>query len=206
MQKFTAVIGFGFGILFAAPLHAANLNGTPIPLEVKIMQEPTEFADPFYSAFITSGENKFTFMIPQGLRLVGDTDSGRITLGNQAGNCSMSFTILSCSYGEDEGLNVETCRAEVLKNHENGKILQEFSGGILGRSGPGFDVQWKVAENLYQCERVVYIPTAYGIAVFRASAGRSGFTDAQSKLGLMMSTFRDSKDGKFRPIHIPSNS
>lgn len=205
MQRFIPSIALGFALLSSGAVHAGEMDASEKTIQVSIMQEPAGFEDPFFCAYVTAGENKFTFVVPQGLRLKGDADSGRILLGNLQGDRTVSFTMLNPGTAGSE-LNVESCRAFLLKRHPEGKILKEFSAGVLGKAGQGFDVQWKATENLYQCERIVFVPTQFGMFIFSATAARSSFLDAQSNLGLLMTTFRASTDGKFRPVHIGGTS
>src|ERR1700677_4368781 len=101
MRRATLVIAAGIA-LCTGIAQAGDPSGNGKPLQVSIMQEAAGFEIPYYDAFITAGENKFTFVVPQGFRLKGDPMQGRIILGNRDGDCSLTFAILG-SGSTDEG-------------------------------------------------------------------------------------------------------
>lgn len=202
MRRIYTLLATGFSLLVPGIIHADDAESVRVPLEVSLIQEAAEFEVPYFDAFITAGENKFTFIVPQGLRVKGDPAKGRLTLGNLDGDCSISFSILRSASMEGTQVNVGACRALVLSQHSGGKILKELSANVCGRTGQGFDIEWKPTEDMYQYERIVFIPTKFGMFVFTATSGYNGFPKSQSNLGLVMSTFRASTDGKFKPAQI----
>jgi len=202
MRRAIDLIAAVFCLLFPGTIHAGDTYGAGTPMQVTLMQQEAQTEVPFYSAFITAGEKKFTFVVPQGFRVKGDPATGKLIIGNLEGDCSVSFSILSSTPVEGGQVNEEACRALVLKQHPGGKILEGFCPRVCGKSGQGFDIQWKAAENLYQYERIAFVPTAFGFFVFTASSGRSRFSETQGNLGLIMATFRGSTNGKFDPVHI----
>jgi hypothetical protein len=186
-------------LLFSGIVHAGETSGGKSPMVVEFRREAANFEDPFYTAYITVGESKFTFLVPQGFRIKGDTTTGVLRLCNREGNTAITFAILGQAEGE---LSADSYRQSLLKQHPGGKIVQELSAGVIGRSGPGFDIQWKAAEDIYQCQRAVFVPTTFGVFQFTTTTGRNAFPDSQRDLGLVMATFRASTDGKFKPVHI----
>jgi len=202
MRRLFIVIAIGLALLCGGTIHAGDPEVAGTPLNVTLMQEAAEFEVPYYDAFISAGANKFTFVVPQGLRLKGDPATGRLTLGNLEGTCSLAFTILGSAPVGGSQVNPEACRAFLLKQHPGGKILNEFSASVCGGSGQGFDIRWKATEDLYQYERMAIVPTAFGLFVFTATSGRDRFEESRANLGLVLRTFRAGKDGKFKPVHI----
>lgn len=203
MQRIVPVITVGLALLFPGTIHAGDPETAGKPLQVALMQEAAEFAVPYYDAFITAGENKFTFVVPQGFRLKGDPAKGRLTLGTLEGDSFISFSILSSGSINGTQMDKEACRALVLKQHTGGKILKECSGGVCGGTGQGFDIVWKATEDLCEYERVVFVPTAFGLFEFTAASGSNAFPQCKANLGLVMTSFRAGTDGKFRPVRIP---
>jgi hypothetical protein len=202
MKRIRTIITLGLAVLLAGAAWAGNLGSAARPLQVTILQEPANFADPFYSAYVTAGELKFTFIVPQGFRLTSDPATGRLVLGNREGDRTLSLALLGAEPADASEVNDEACRAFVLRMHPEGRITGEFPAGAAGRSGHGFDVQWKVGENLYECQRIALIPTAFGTFIFSATTGRNHFADAQSDFTQIITTFRASTNGKFDPAHI----
>jgi hypothetical protein len=200
MHRTLPLIAVGFALL-CGPAQAVDPYAAGTPLQVTLMQEAGGFEIPFYDAFITVGENKFTFVVPQGFRLKNDPATGRLVLGNENGDCYLCFTILS-STAEASEMSADACRACLLKQHPSGKIFQEFSPGVAGHAGRGFDIQWKATEEITLCERFALVPTVYGTFVFTAISSRNHFSTSKANLGLVTGTFRVGTDGKFKPVHI----
>lgn len=201
MQRLFAVLLIGAAIRLADPVCAGETESGARPLQVTIRQELAEYEKPYYSAYVTAGETKFTFIVPQDFRLKSGPDAERLVIGNTTGDSSISFAIFGSGSQEAE-MTAEACRATALKLHPEGRILQEFLPRTIGKNGQGVDVEWKVAENLYQCERIACIPTQFGLFVFTATSGRKDFSNGQANLELILTTFRASTDGKFHPAHI----
>jgi hypothetical protein len=201
MQRAIPAILVGFALVITGSARAQGPAGTTLPLQVTLLQEPAEFEIPFYDALITVGENKFTFVVPQGFRLKSDPGAGKVILGNQEGDCSFTFSILGSSPDASPS-SPAAWRAFLIRMHPEAKVLQEFTTGVAGHSGPAFDIQWRATEEIYQCERIAFVPSAYGTLVFSATSGRNAFPQTQGNFGLITGTFRASTDGKFRPIQI----
>lgn len=191
-----------FALVPAGTAKADELEAAGTPLRVLLMQEPADFEIPFYDAFVTAGEDKFTFVVPQGFRLKGDPGAGRLLLCNPEGDCALSFTIVKNGENQGEPMSAEALQAAVLKLHPHAVMLKEFSASTISQCGPGVDIQWKAEGEIYQCERLSLIRTSYGTFIFTACSSRRRFSEAQSDIGLIMATFRASKDGKFRPLQI----
>jgi hypothetical protein len=205
MHRIFAFVTLGLALQFNSPLSAGELSGAEHPLQVNIMEEPAQFTEPYHCAFITAGENKFTFIIPQGFRLKSDPASGRLVIGNSTGVGSISFAILS-SDPDGSPITSEECRAAALRMHQDARIVQGFTPRVLGRSGQGVDLEWKVSDGLYECQRVAYVPTPFGVFMFTATSGRKGFPEIRDGLDVVLATFRSSTDGKFHPAHIDTTN
>ncbi len=172
------------------------------PLQVTLEQDRSQFVEPHFRAYVTMDSNQFGFRLPPGYRLTGDPASGTLTLANQPGNGSVTFTLNGSTptYG---GLDVEALGNSLSNQFPNAEIVQQFTRNNTAGGGPGFDLQWKVSGQLVQCKRVVYIASPAGVLEFTATAGRTNFPGLQADLDYILMSFQCTTNGakpKVSPI------
>jgi hypothetical protein len=205
MRFFIQVVALtvsGLGLLPGSLRADEGTNTPPPPLQVSLEREPVAYTDPYYRAYVTVGTNKFSFLIPTGFRFQTDAGSGKVAFCNRDGSISLSFAI-HASQSEVEGeLSADYYRELVAGDHPLAKINAEFARSAAGRKGPGYDVQWKVSDDLYQGKRIVFIPSAVGVLEFTASGSLANATKVQSDLDFVLTTFAASKDGKLKVTHL----
>jgi hypothetical protein len=199
------VIAFCSVWMLSGSIHAQVLTPKVVPLEVTIDREPVDYSDPFYRANISTGTIKCSLLVPQGFRLKGDPSLGKLILSNLGGDSSVSFGLLGPLPEGSSELSAEYYRAVVAKQYPNAKILKEFTKLVSGRMGPGFDIQWKATEELYQNKRIVFIPSGAGVLEFTVTGGNRDFSVAQGNLDSVMGSFCYCTSGKLK-IRYLSNA
>ena len=189
--------------LLVAALWPVILTGTagagdfpPVPLEVWVRTELPNVQPPFRRVFVTSGTNKFAFLIPDGLQINNDTAHGKLRFMSIEKNRMISFSILDPAPAGDQELNPETYRNLALSRHPNGKITEEVSCGAAGKSGPGFDIRWTGEAGIAQCTRFGFVPTDAGVLEFEATTSPDKFRELLSGLNTLMGTLNLSTNGK----------
>src|SRR6267378_620408 len=183
-----------FGMLFGGKVCAGDSYAPP-PMQVLVRTELPNVQPPFHRAFVTSGTNKFAFLIPDGLQVHNDPLHGRINLSNVEGNRYIGFAILDPTPSEGRELSADAYREVVLNSFPNAKILEENSRVAAGRSGPAFDIQWKSA-GIVQHTRVVFVATAAGVLEFTATTSPDKLSELDTDLNLVLVTFCFSTNGK----------
>jgi hypothetical protein len=206
MRRLALAIALCATVTLSRTAWAQDGAGVPLPLHVLMRREAAPFQEPRYTAMITEGKNKFAFLVPEGFYLRDDPASGTCTLANAAGNCSITFTVLSVDSSDTSDFNADVCRAWVLRDFSSGKIVQEFSGSAADGKGPGFDLQWKASGDLVECKRVLYLSSSAGLLKFTATANTNHFDHLKSVLGIMLHTFRLSTDGVLKVPALPTQS
>jgi hypothetical protein len=169
-------------------------------------REAAPFAEPRYTAMISTGKEKFAFLVPDGFFLRGDPSSGTFTLANAEGNCSIAFSMLPPLSYDAPPFSADVCRDWVLRETSGGKIMQEFSASAAGDKGPGFDIQWKTSGGFVQYKRVLFVSTSAGILKFAATSNLNHFDSAKSVLTRMLLTFRLGADGVLKVPPVPADS
>jgi hypothetical protein len=183
-----------FGLLFGGKVCAGDSYAPP-PMQVLVRTELPNVQPPFHRAFVTSGTNKFAFLIPDGLQVHNDPLHGRINLCNVEGNRNISFTVLDPTPSEGRELGEDVYREVVLNSFPNAKILEENSRVAAGHSGPAFDIQWKSA-GIVQHTRLVFVATAAGVLEFTACTSTDKFPELDTDFSLVLGTFCFSTNGK----------
>lgn len=164
------------------------------PMHFKLERESVNMAEPRFRAYITSENNQFGFSLPAGYRLTGDPASGTVTLANRAGNGSVTFKILG-PMPESGTLDTEVYRGVVSNQFYTATILTNFwrNNGVGG--GPGFDLQWRISDNLFRCQRVVFLGSPAGVLEFTAVADRLNFPACRDDLDTILMSFHCTTDG-----------
>ena len=177
-----------------------------MPIEARLVREKVETIEPTLRAFVTSGSNQFSFLVPHGYRFQGDPASGRLTLINREGNRSITFCIIGAPPPGTYEAMAEASRNLLLSRHPSAKILQQFVHHAAGATGPGFDLEWKAFGETFQRQRVVLLPTPAGLLELTATSSREGFPDNQASLNLLFSTLSYSTNGRLKVVDPSPNS
>ena len=172
------------------------------PLQVTVERDRSQFVEPRYRAYVTMDSNQFGFRLPPGYRLTGNPASGTLTLANQQGNGSVTFTV-SGTLPAGSGLDAAALGNSLSNQYPSAEIVQQFVRNNTTGGGPGFDLQWKVSGQLFQCKRVVYLASPAGVLEFTATAGRTNFPALQADLDYILMSFQCTTNGakpKVSPI------
>jgi len=195
------MVSGAFG-LFSASGPGEGLERPLPPLQVSLEREPINRIEPFYRAYVTSGTNKFTFLIPRGFQFQANQTAGSVCFRSRDGATSISFGIAESLTQGNAELSLPVYREVVVARHPTARILQEAARSANGCSGPAFDIQWRVSENLHEWKRLVFVPSSAGVLEFTAMGSLTNAAKVQSDLDLVLTTFTASKDGKLQVNHL----
>jgi hypothetical protein len=192
-------------ILGGSCLPAARGYGGELPAQAPVSQTPLQISianeapgrQPVFRAYLTSGTNKFAFLVPGGFVMDANTTAGNaISLINGDYNCWLTVRLLGQSPDVAAAPDPETCRQWLLSRHPGAKILEEFSLTAADRSGPAFNAQWETSGGSLQSARVAFIPSAAGILEFSLLAGADKLPRHIASLNTVLVSFRASVNGK----------
>ena len=178
-------------------IQAGDASANSTPLSVTLEQVPLHSAIPIYRAFVKAETGKFTFVIPAGFRLKGDTSEGKLKLSNLEGNCQITFSILDPAPCDSQPLNADAYHDLVQARHPKGKIIERLCPGVADRDGVGFDMQWETTNKFAQCSRMAFVPSNAGLMEFSATSSPQDFSVLRYQLNQVMGTFQvTTPDGK----------
>jgi len=182
--------------------QAEDASASSSPFKVKLERLPLNCNPPLYRAYVTAESGKFTFLIPSGFRIKGDSEA-KIKLSNLQGNCLITLSILDPAPCDPQPLNVDNYRDLVQARHPKGKIIEQLCPGAAGREGIGFDVQWVTTNKFAQCTRTAFVPSTIGLLEFTATSGPQDFSNIRHELSQFMAIFQAATpDGKLEVPRI----
>jgi hypothetical protein len=182
--------------LFALTARGGDIAVSPDPFAVSVQREPISTQEPMFRAFLTSGESKFTFVIPEKYGASGDPSHGRLQLKTLQGDGNITLAFVGTAASERQVLPSGPYREFLLERYPNGKIVKEFTRPVANGAGTIFDVEWRSANGFAQKTRAVYFPTSAGVIELTATAGARKFKDAQAALTSILGTFTASVNGQ----------
>jgi len=176
-----------------AESQASATNALALKVDVRRNVEGSFLA--YRYAFLTSGQDKFTFLVPETYR-VDTSDPAKIKLASQDFSC---LIVMGLGGGLPLGVKMEAdvLRARVLTNYTDVTIRSEPTVCANGQSAPAVDFTWKTDSGLTRVTRTMFIPTTGGLMEFTLTASPETFDSGLRELNLIMLTFRSGVDGKF---------
>jgi hypothetical protein len=188
--------------LLAGASFSETLTVSTDPFSVNVQREPINTQDPMFRAFVTVGDNKFTFIIPEQFGTGGDPAHGSFQLKTLQGDSHVSFAFVNPESSSTDGFSQEAYRQTLMERYPNGKIVKEFSRPVGGHKGSGFDVNWTSANGIAMTTRAVYFPTSAGTVEMTITSGTKKFKDARLALNSILTTFAASVNGKLTVAHL----
>lgn len=191
-----AIISCLIGVM-TCMVQARDASPDIASFKLKLERLPLRCTPPLYRAYVTSETCKFTFLIPGGFRIKGDSET-KIKLSNLEGNCQITFSILDSAPCDAQPLSADNYRDLVQARHCKGKIVEQLTPGAAGRDGVGFDMWWETTNKFIQCTRTAFVPSSVGLLEFTATSGPNDFSSLRSELNQIMGTFQaGAPDSKF---------
>lgn len=180
---------------------AANVATNKPAFKVAVVNEFGPHIVPTRRVYLTSGTNRFAFLISDGLRMQ-PSDPQKITLVGSDNSCLITVRIMGPMPVDAKELAVDDQRERALELHPGARIMNEFSMHAGNAGGPAFDLRWTAAGDFGRMARVAFIPSAAGILEFSLESSAEKFPQMQPTLNFIMLTFRASENGKLEVIPI----
>jgi hypothetical protein len=159
---------------------------------------------PVDRGYITAGTNRFGFEIPNGFRLdVSSRDS--VALVNRDNSCRLNFRVVNPV--PRTAVEIGECKAAVLAEYPEAKIVEEFSQTAVGRNGPAMDLYVRGPVGTTHRVRVVFIPSDGGLLEFSVVSTADAFETVKHHFQTLLLTFRASDpDGRLTMPVLPDKS
>lgn len=173
-----------------------NAVTNKVSLRVDVRRNVEGSYMPYRFAFITSGFERFTFLIPEDYR-VDTSDLTKVKLS------SPDYTGLIVVGVEAEGspagakLDAAALQARVLAKYPDAVLKAESTVAANGQSAPALDFCWKTESGITRMTRTTFVPTSVGLMEFTLTASPEKFEAGLREFNLVMITFRSGINGKF---------
>jgi len=194
-------------VIFPATLSLAQTNETEaltatnnLPaLSVNVRRDVADTYVPYRYAFVTAGQEKYTFLVPEGYR-VDSSDPTKIKLASPDFSSLITLAIGTSGLPAGAKMESEALQAYILGRHPKATVKGTHAVGANGESAAALDYVWQTDEGIKRSARTAFIPTASGLMEFTLSASPDQFDVALGQLNLIMLTFRTGTNGKFEYV------
>ncbi len=177
----------------AAEPDSGNTNQPALSVDVRRNVEGTYV--PYRYAFVTSGTEKYTFLVPEAYR-VDTSDPAKVKLASADFS---GMIILGLARGFPAGVKIDAAalEARVHANFPEATINAEQSVCANGQTAPALDFTWKADSGVTRKTRTTFIPVAGGLMEFTLTASPEKFEASLAEMNLVLLTFRSGTNGKF---------
>jgi hypothetical protein len=200
MRRFNLIL-LSISIL-AGPLRAGDSTTAAEPMTLSVEAEPVKTVETIYRAYVTVGQEKFAFLIPEKFRTGGEPAQGKLQLTSLAGDTLITFSFIGAVQADESDAGRARYRELLSNRYVSGKIVSEFSRPVLGRNSLGYDLEWKGPAGFVQETRAVYVPTVAGMLEVTMTTSAKNFTAMQSGLNLLLGSLVSNEHGKLTVHHI----
>jgi hypothetical protein len=174
----------------------AKTAAEPPKLEARFYQQNTPFSGEITRGILVAKESQFSFVMPADFRRQIDAVEKKVSLTSTSYTCAITAKIFETATDGQADLKPDTLRAQVLGQHKDGKIVDEFSASIESMSGPAFELEWVSEMGQRMTTRAAFVPYAAGHIEFTVQAPSSEVRRYDQSLSQLLLSFRTSPVGK----------
>jgi len=144
-------------------------------------------------AYIQSGTNRFSFLIPSGLKLV-HSNYGNVSLVSQDYDCQIRFQIHTTEALPDDQLKPEWCWQKILREHPEASMLCVVPAVADSRRGLAFQISFPGPGGSPRRGHVAFIPGRTGVFQFELQSASTSFEASLHQFNTVLLTFRASDE------------
>ena len=176
---------------------AGDLCAQSGKLQCRVQAEtPFGPSRPVYRAYLSLGTNEFAFLVPEGCRVDTDKHPGQARIAHTSRQFDLTFAVVEPHPANAAEPDPEVCRQKALAGRPGAQIIEEFSRGVINRTGPGFDVQFSSDRGLALCQRVLYVLHPAGLLEFSCVSSTQSKEAAWAEFNTFLATFSAKENGK----------
>lgn len=181
------------GLLRAAPVTSCETQGATnrYALSAETRHEEGPGLLPADRAYLRSGTNQFSFLIPAGWKLETWGD-GRAAVVTRDYACRIVFGLARPPVRAGEELNPDACAQWVLAEYPQASILKQVPAMADSRAGPAYEVQLPRSIGTASRGEIAFIPSRAAILEFSLVCIPERFEAARRQLHTLLLTFRAS--------------
>jgi len=180
-----------------APAFHASLKSEPVVGGTNVK--------PVQRAFLTSGTNKFAFLVPEDFRADASLPN-KLVLSSPDYGCFISVRFSAAKPPETEVLQLESWRNQALTEFPSATISSEFSIHAAGHSGPAYELQWTNPSGTGESACAVFIPFAAGVLEFSLLTHSDKYADGRFFFQALLLSLQCNESGQFEILPIFGNS
>ncbi|MBC8095073.1 MAG: hypothetical protein H7Y43_04605 [Akkermansiaceae bacterium] len=166
-RNLTARLGVIVGLLnlgFMAMAQGEPFTSTNRPaIKSELRPGETVGDHQIQRAYVRFGTNLFVFVVPDGFTL-NAADPEKIILSNPEGDCFITLRLARQTV-QDPAADLKFCRETALQRFPGAELSTEFEEFALNRSGPAFDLKWRIG-GAEQLARIIFISSPAGLLEF----------------------------------------
>lgn len=164
-------------------------------VQVEVYQKPKDTLMPYRYAFITCGQNKFTFLIPDDYR-VDCSHPNTIKLISKDRSCYLQLDFRPGQFAS----SLESMSDRITTKNFGAQVGEINSMSADGQLVQALDCEWDIGSGVKGKSRTAFMSVPGGSVEFSITTSLNHFDLALSQLSLVIQTFRSSASGKFEYI------
>ena len=165
-------------------------------LEARFYQQDTPFSGEITRGILVAKDSQFSFVMPLGFRRQIDAAEKKISLTSTSYTCAITAKIFETSTDGHAELKPDVLRSQVLIQHKDARIVDEFNASIESMSGPAFELEWVSEMGKKMTTRVAFVPYAAGHIEFTVQAPTNEIRQYDQSLNQLLLSIRTSPVGK----------
>jgi hypothetical protein len=176
-----------------------NVTTNQAPLSVDVRQNVEDSFTPYRYAFVTAGQERYTFLVPDGFRVDG-SDPAKVKLISPDYSCVITLGLAGAALPAGAKVSIETIRARIMAGHPSATVTTEHTICADGQTAPALDFVWTGDAGLNRNSRTALVPTAGGLVEFNVTTSPDRFQASLAHFNLVLLTFCRGSDGKFEYV------
>lgn len=162
-------------------------------------------AKPVQRAYLTSGTNKFAFLLPADFRADASIPD-KVVLNSPDYGCFISVRFIIAGPPETKAIPLESWRNQALNEFPNATISREFSITAANHSGPAFELQWTNPSGTVESACTVFIPFAAGVLQFSLLTHSDKYADGNYSFRSLLLSLQCNESGQLEILPLSGNS
>lgn len=162
-------------------------------------------AKPVQRAYLTSGTNKFAFLVPGDFRMDASLPN-KVVLISPDYSCFITVRFIAAGPSDTEAIQLESSRNQALSEFPGATITSEFSITAANHSGPAYELQWKNTSGAGESACAAFIPFAAGVLEFSLLTHSDKYPDGNYFFRSLLFSLQCNESGQLEILRLSGNS
>jgi hypothetical protein len=152
---------------------------------------------------ITSGTNKFVFVVPNGLRTETAPEG---MIGLASGDMSYYVSLRIVAPTPVNPAISEALHERITSQYAGASSLEEFTASVADREGTGFQLRQELPKVGGRLIRILWVPFKAGVMEFALNADARNAAAGRAALDMILLTFRSNERGRLEIVQHSDKS